>query len=1386
MGEIRSNIKLIMLVIVLVGMGVKGWGQVNGDFQVRVTGNWSNFASWNIRTGSVWVAAVSGQIPNATTSVYSQAGTSITVDNINSQCKDLIFPNSIISKIAFNAGSILSLYGNLDFGQTTSNIFPSWPAGAKLICTGTYAQSFSNNLNPVHKFILLEINKSLSGLSFPTQNASFENITLTSGTVLMNSGDLRGSSTATINVNGGTWTQVTGSNKINGGVPGSDILALNVNGGSMTLATSGTPAGYNLGAINITNGGTLNLNNSIANINVTNAFNIDATSTLNTAMNTTASASTNSFLGTVNYTHTAFQNIINTSYGNLGLSGGGSKNLSGNLIVNSNITIGGTAVLPIGSLTANIGGDWINYGTVGFTEETSTVNFNGIGSQSITTTGGEDFFKISKTGIGTLTQNSDVRFGSTSSELNISAGIFDAGIYTLSGTASTALTMSSGTLKLGKLSTTLPEFPITTGYNLTGGTIELNGAGNQELLGGRVYRNLTFSTSGNKTVSSAPTSIMGTIIVSNAAVLDVQNNSMGGAGTNLTMLGTSRYITAGVGTKPDATGIYTLGTTSTLEFSNTVTGTQQDIRLLPSVGIVNYGNVDVSGSNIGLSGSSSSLNMQAGTTFKVTSTGTLNVKNTSGFTGSTATAINNSNNPTISLIAGSTINYNGASQTITNKAAYQNLTLNGTGTKTAPSGTLSIFGNFNRASTATLFAHNNGLVSFDGTSSQTFSSAAGNTNFNAVRINNIGSGVTINSDTLNVKDSIVLTANSKLIFGTGNITLKSDASKTAHFSELPSTASIFYTGIGRFIIERYLRSVASWRLLATPVQTRENDITSPTITNSWREGGIALTSTGYGTRITGFSGVSNPTGATTGQLDEYTQRASMKSYNMATNTYVDITAIALTDSIVREQGYYVFVRGDRSVAVGGVTGTTNLRIRGKLRIGTQTFNVNNNAFQSVGNPFASQIDMRKADFNNLSHSFYVWDPFGGGPYNVGRYILYNYNGSDFVTVPATITRNFVESGEAFFVQNADPQLFPGSFIIEEADKSNGSTLISKNGEINRVGVTSPTLEINLHTDNSNGSEYLADGVLLNFDENYLNNIDNYDVRKITNINDNLGIKQGATNLVVERRKTLVETDTIRLNITNMRTAGYKFKIDPSIIGNLPLNAFLKDKFLQTETPVSLTDVTNVPFSITSDAVSKVADRFMIIFRKAATALWSFNFTNISTEKNADKTNTVNWNCENETNMSNYSIERSANGIGFTGIGKTGATGNNGNSTSYSFVDVVPLAGINYYQVKAISTNGQLKYSEIIKVTDNDGKPHHTIQPNPVINKTLNINFENMQGNYSILLVAKQGGMAFSTQVTVSSAKEVKNIVVEGIATGIYEFILTDKMGKKLVQSVYIN
>ena len=221
----------------------------------------------------------------------------------------------------------------------------------------------------------------------------------------------------------------------------------------------------------------------------------------------------------------------------------------------------------------------------------------------------------------------------------------------------------------------------------SGCTIEYGLNGNQTVQGGMNYFNLTFSNSGIKTLSSAITNsnaIIGTVTIKDAAVLDVENKSFGGSDTNLTMVGTSEFRTGGTDAKPDARGTYLLGTGTKISFTNN-SNTLQTIRLFRK-----YYNIDIVGSSVGTSTLTGGIDFQSGGKFIVKSSGTFKNSNTAGFSGGAETAISNVNNPTIILETGSTIEYAGTNQTITNLPFYSNLAISGTGIKMTTATTINI------------------------------------------------------------------------------------------------------------------------------------------------------------------------------------------------------------------------------------------------------------------------------------------------------------------------------------------------------------------------------------------------------------------------------------------------------------------------------------------------------------------------------------------------------------------------------------------------------------------------------------------------------------------------------------------------------------------------
>ncbi|HIE41429.1 MAG TPA: hypothetical protein EYP80_02070, partial [Candidatus Aenigmarchaeota archaeon] len=287
-----------------------------------------------------------------------------------------------------------------------------------------------------------------------------------------------------------------------------------------------------------------------------------------------------------------------------------------------------TITHPQGIWDASVNGNVQNFSASNttYTQTDATYHYIGKGNQET----GDAFTpgSTSKTIICELENNTDeltitAKTG-TSSQLEIRKGILvntDANHIYGSGD----LTISDGGLKTSVLGAT-GNVPLLTGtYNLTGGFIDLNANGDQTLKGSRAYRDLTFSTAGTKTLTSGIINQIGTILVKDAAVLDVENHTMGGGlDTHLTMTDTAEYRTDGSDVKPDAQGTYTLGVGTKVTFTST--SSNERIRLEP-----NYYNIDIVGTNVATNTLTTPIKIQSGGTFTVKSGATFKHFNTAGF-----------------------------------------------------------------------------------------------------------------------------------------------------------------------------------------------------------------------------------------------------------------------------------------------------------------------------------------------------------------------------------------------------------------------------------------------------------------------------------------------------------------------------------------------------------------------------------------------------------------------------------------------------------------------------------------------------------------------------------------------------------------------------------
>jgi hypothetical protein len=74
---------------------------------------------------------------------------------------------------------------------------------------------------------------------------------------------------------------------------------------------------------------------------------------------------------------------------------------------------------------------------------------------------------------------------------------------------------------------------------------------------------------------------------------------------------------------------------------------------------------------------------------------------------------------------------------------------------------------------------------------------------------------------------------------------------------------------------------------------------------------------------------------------------------------------------------------------------------------------------------------------------------------------------------------------------------------------------------------------------------------------------------------------------------------------------------------------------------------------------------------------------------------LNWSTASEEDSRYFQVERSADGILYTGIGTQPAAENSSSQINYSFTDYSPLTGINYYRITLLSAGGSSSNSSIL-------------------------------------------------------------------------------------------
>jgi hypothetical protein len=153
-----------------------------------------------------------------------------------------------------------------------------------------------------------------------------------------------------------------------------------------------------------------------------------------------------------------------------------------------------------------------------------------------------------------------------------------------------------------------------------------------------------------------------------------------------------------------------------------------------------------------------------------------------------------------------------------------------------------------------------------------------------------------------------------------------------------------------------------------------------------------------------------------------------------------------------------------------------------------------------------------------------------------------------------------------------------------------------------------------------------------------------------------------------------------------------------------------------------------------------------------------------------------WVTENEVNNQYFEVERSADGLHFTSIGRVMALAGLTGRKEYSFIDAQPLNGINYYRLRQVDKDGRYAYSLVVSITIDGQQGFITLYPNPVKN-ILQIRFNNTNQATMIAISDIQGRQVMNRRVNNLSTVQLP---VQHLPPGIYYLQVTGGVNRIVI------
>lgn len=203
--------------------------------------------------------------------------------------------------------------------------------------------------------------------------------------------------------------------------------------------------------------------------------------------------------------------------------------------------------------------------------------------------------------------------------------------------------------------------------------------------------------------------------------------------------------------------------------------------------------------------------------------------------------------------------------------------------------------------------------------------------------------------------------------------------------------------------------------------------------------------------------------------------------------------------------------------------------------------------------------------------------------------------------------------------------------------------------------------------------------------------------------------------------------------------------------------------------------------VNSQAVAVWSENRGVEYRAYAQAINAFgtlpvSLIDFSGVKNNNST-LLFWTTGTENGCLGFDLERSTNGKDFIKIGFIKSMSVNGNSNTYlnyTYTDVAPFAGKNYYRLKQVDLDGKFFYSSVLNFEFNNKADWvvENIYPNPAHHFTAIKISAAAKYRGEILVYDLQGKLVKRSGINWAAGENIINFNIEGLQRGVYQLKVT--------------